>query len=251
LWPALAWAQYDSAENGALFPDSEERISEDGEANTHNLVDPADLQTTKSYRQGKVSDRHFDETEWKKIVDGVDYSEEEKPVEEEKKENDEGFSIPWSGPLIRMLSYVFVVAIALCLVWFIVQNVSFDLHIQRSKVDDDMENPVENIETLDIQSLLDEAVRAGNFKLAVRLYYLRLLKLLNEAQVIVWKKDKTNRDYLAELFSRDFHFSDIRRLTLFYESVWYGDHMLQAENFQSVRNQFEAVHQRITSEMPS
>jgi hypothetical protein len=247
-WPAFA--QVDSSGTSDVFPDSEHRLEDEQTETTHTLVKPLDMESTRLYQGEKVSSRHFDERQWRKIVGDVDFAEVERP-EKKKESESKGISMPWSGPLLQMMSYVFVIAIALLLVWFIVRNVSFDMRIKRSKIEDDPEKPVENIEDLDIQSMLDQAAREGNYKLAVRLHYLRLLKKLNELGMIAWKKDKTNRDYLAELFSRDFHFADIRRLTVFYESVWYGDHMLQTDTFQILQNQFEMVHQRITKEAVS
>ena len=75
----------------------------------------------------------------------------------------------------------------------------------------------------------------------MRLYYLKLLKKLHEMEKIAWKKDKTNRDYLSELFDRDFHFQQMRGLTLSYESVWYGDHEMNRELLLRICSQFESV----------
>jgi hypothetical protein len=94
---------------------------------------------------------------------------------------------------------------------------------------------------MDIEALLEQARRSGDFKAAVRLYYLKLLKRLHEMEKIVWKKEKTNRDYLSELFAKDFHFQRMRGLTLSYESVWYGDHDINPESFQRICSQFESV----------
>jgi hypothetical protein len=79
----------------------------------------------------------------------------------------------------------------------------------------------------------------------VRLYFLDLLKKLNENGVIVWTKDKTNRDYLSELFSKQFHFDEIRRLTLAYERVWYGEHIPTEESYRELRNDFQQTNQKL------
>ena len=44
----------------------------------------------------------------------------------------------------------------------------------------------------------EEALAAGNFSLAVRLYYLQVIKTLSEQNAIAWSREKTNRDYLHE-----------------------------------------------------
>lgn len=242
-------AQDDESSGTEPFKESDQSF-EDGEAeNTHTLVSPEQLESTRSYQGKPLARKDFDEEKWRKIVGNVDFNEVRKKEKKEKKESEtsEPLSIPWGGPLLRLISYSVVTCIVILLIYFIVRNISFDLHIKRAKVEGDLEKPVENIEELDIQVLLDRAIRSGDFKLAIRLYYLRLLKKLHEQNKIVWKKDKTNRDYLSELFSRDFFFEEIKRLTLSYESVWYGDHMLRSESFQKLTDRFESLNDKIAA----
>jgi len=104
---------------------------------------------------------------------------------------------------------------------------------------------VENIEDVDIQTLLERARAEGNFRMAVRLHYLALLKRLHELNMIAWKKDKTNRDYLSELFANGFHFEEIRKLTNSYEAVWYGEYPVHAEAFRHLSAQFESVYTKM------
>jgi hypothetical protein len=74
-----------------------------------------------------------------------------------------------------------------------------------------------------------------------------MLKKLNEIGMIAWKRDKTNRDYLGELFQRNFLFDEIRKLTLSYEAVWYGEHELKAESYQELTKRFEITYQKLDS----
>src|SRR5690606_20168955 len=107
-------------------------------------------------------------------------------------------TLPWGGPLLRIIAYVVITAVIVALVYLVVRNISFDFKIRRTEISDsDLANPVEDIEAIDVETALERAIKEGNFRLAVRLYYLDLLKRLNETGVIVWKKDKTNRDYLG------------------------------------------------------
>ena len=96
------------------------------------------------------------------------------------------------------------------ILYFVINSISLNLKIKREELKkEDIQDGVENIEDVDIESLLARAREEGNFKIAIRLYYLLLLKKLHTLNVIVWKKDKTNRDYLSELFSRNFYFDEI------------------------------------------
>jgi hypothetical protein len=105
--------------------------------------------------------------------------------------------------------------------------------------------PVDNIEDTDLQGLLQQALQTGDYRKAVRLYYLLLLKQLNAREIIEWKKDKTNREYLAELFARDYHYDEAKHLTLAYERVWYGDYILEPESFRVLIARFENFYNKI------
>lgn len=230
------------AENGELYADDEYQ--------DESLFDaePREMKPTRRYRSEKLELRKFDETKWKALVGDADFNED--PPEEPEREEEEsgGFSIPWGGPLLKLISYVVVIGVVIWLLYAVVRNVSWDLKIKRAELrTEDIEKGVENIEDVDIQKLLEQARREANFRVAVRLHYLGLLKKLHELNAIVWKKDKTNRDYLAELFVKDFCFDEIRKLTNSYEAVWYGEHVLQPETFQRLSARFEEVYQRINN----
>lgn len=108
---------------------------------------------------------------------------------------------------------------------------------------DGTEITAENIEAYihetDLERFLREALASGNFTLAIRLYYLMIIKTLSEKGSIQWAKDKTNRDYLREM--RDHRFgSDFREVTREYERVWYGNQALDAARFSSLEMHFKS-----------
>jgi hypothetical protein len=172
----------------------------------------------------------------------------EKQPNPEKTEKANTRNAPWVGSLLRIISYVLIVAMVGLLIYYVVKNSAGDFKINaRKNHAQDFTAPVENIEDLDVAALLKQALTAGNLRMAVRLYYLGLLKLLNEGGIIVWKKDKTNREYLSELMFQDQYFEDVKKLTLAYEQVWYGEHTLTPESFQVLIKNFELVNQKLTT----
>ena len=213
---------------------------------SHELTPPDQLETTRNYQTENLSIRRFDEKKWKEIVGDTDFNEE--PSKKREPESKNEASIPWAGPLLKLFSYVIIIAVVLLLLYLVLRNVRFDLKIRRAELQTgDIESGVDNIEDVDIQTLLERARAEGNFRAAVRLYYLGLLKKLHDLNMIVWKKDKTNRDYLAELFDRNFYFEDVRGLTHSYEAVWYGQHSLAPEAFQRLSAQFEAIYRKMNN----
>ena len=93
----------------------------------------------------------------------------------------------------------------------------------------------ENIHEVDFASRLAEAEAAGNWRLAVRLGYLQLLKTLSDRGLINWQPDKTNHAYLAELPSTGSIRADFREITRQFEFVWYGELALSGPLYERVR----------------
>ncbi|MEM6298934.1 MAG: hypothetical protein AAF740_09630, partial [Bacteroidota bacterium] len=57
----------------------------------------------------------------------------------------------------------------------------------------------EDIRELDLDQLLEQGLAAENYRLGVRIFYLKAIKKLTESAVIKWKKDFTNREYLRQM----------------------------------------------------
>jgi hypothetical protein len=205
-----------------------------------------------NYNGDDVTLKKFDQENWKKIVGNRDYEEQKKKrkKEEEKKEDrfeDQAESTPWDSGLLKIVAF----ALVALLIGFIIYNLTKNLagpgaiKINRSDLSE-TSTEIENIEDVDLRSPLAKALADGDLRLAIRLYYLNLLKALNEGGMIRWKKDKTNREYLSELYLANYFYSEIRGLTLSYEEVWYGEHALPAESLQEIIQNFETVNQHVT-----
>lgn len=99
----------------------------------------------------------------------------------------------------------------------------------------------EDIESVDLDALLDAALGDRRYRDAARYQYLRALQTLTEQGLIDWDKHKTNRDYLAEVRRADRPglsgpFADITRL---FEWIWYGEFSVDEHRFALVRARFE------------
>jgi hypothetical protein len=107
----------------------------------------------------------------------------------------------------------------------------------------ELEAEREDLETGDIFAIhypkeIDRAVQQGDYRLAVRLLYLQLLRELADREIIRYKPDHTNFDYLLQLQSTGLY-RDFFRLTRNYEYSWYGQFDLDREKFGKIKNDFE------------
>lgn len=80
----------------------------------------------------------------------------------------------------------------------------------------------EDIEGIQIDRLIEEAFLNGNYRLAIRWSFLKLLQGLNKQGQIAWQPAKTNMEYQQEL--KDSRVKDnFMSLSLVFEYVWYGE----------------------------
>ncbi|WP_417800149.1 DUF4129 domain-containing protein [Tenacibaculum sp.] len=95
------------------------------------------------------------------------------------------------------------------------------------------------IKDKDLPKLIQKAISEGNYQLAVRYYYLLLLKKLSDKELISWQQEKTNEDYIKELSSKKQLYTDFKELTYLYDYVWYGEFFIDKEKFLQAENNFK------------
>lgn len=116
---------------------------------------------------------------------------------------------------------------------------------RRTRLDYDTNG--ENIHEVDFATRLAEAEAAGNFRLAVRLGYLQLLKHLTAQGLIDWQPNKTNQTYLNELTATGPLRADFREITRQFEYVWYGELPLTTLLYAQVRAGHKAFATQLSS----
>ena len=95
----------------------------------------------------------------------------------------------------------------------------------------------EDHNTTDPDSLLRNAIKNGNYRLAVRYLYLQSLKRLSEKKFIEINSNKTNYEYVTEIRKHRFA-NEFAALTLQYEYVWYGEYPVDERLFEQIQNGF-------------
>ncbi|QNK62422.1 hypothetical protein H7F33_18065 [Pedobacter sp. PAMC26386] len=97
---------------------------------------------------------------------------------------------------------------------------------------------VDNIHEIDFRVEIDKAIGSANYRLAVRLMYLRSLKKLNTLNLINWQPEKTNQTYIKEI--TDPHKREqFSLLTTQFEYIWYGEFFIDQENFNQVKSSYD------------
>ncbi len=102
----------------------------------------------------------------------------------------------------------------------------------------------EDIFAINYQREIDKAASAGNYRFAVRLMFLRLLKNMAEKNIIRYRPDSTNFDYLLQLGGHR-HYDTFFRITRNYEYSWYGQFEVKEEAYRLIRRDFDELERKL------
>ena len=146
---------------------------------------------------------------------------------------------PWFQTLLWLM---IITGFAGFLIWYLSSN---QVGIFRKKApviseETEMEPGSDNIFGINYQREIDKAVRDKDFRLAIRLMFLRLLKQLADKNIIHYKQDRTNLEYLQQLYSTNYY-KDFFQATRNYEYSWYGKFPVSEEAFNKIRNEFDRL----------
>jgi hypothetical protein len=177
----------------------------------------------------------FDPDIWEKAKKGMDFD--RIPTEsnhQSKKRKSSVFVDPETGLWVIRIVMVFIMLIALFFLvrsWMLIKIPSNrKLSTERSGVAL-MEHVEIGFMEMDLSALILDAVAAEQYRSAVRLYYLNIIKLLAQRGYIHWKKEKTNFEYSEELRETLFY-KEFLELTKIFERVRYGEGLVKRVTFE-------------------
>ncbi len=196
------------------------------------------------YNKEAIDRRDIDGEKWRKATEGIDYSDDKIEKRKQQERSGEGVGA-LAGGVLFFLKWFFIIGgvalVAFLLYRFIGEGNIFDARSRKlgwASEEIDLNNIEENLEIAELDPIIKKAIAAKNFPLAIRLYYLAILKELTLAGAIVWKKDKTNRIYVQEMQPHPL-METFRTITAIFERVWYGDTPLDETGFQSIQPAFQ------------
>jgi hypothetical protein len=152
----------------------------------------------------------------------------------------------WMSIFLIILKYLFYALLVALLVFVVIKAIGIDLTQlfgkRSKKIDLDYSESTEDIDRIDFDGELERALAQNNYRLSVRLLYLRCLKQLSDAQLIHWQIDKTNSAYVSELTDPDQRQS-FKAITRQFEYVWYGNFAIDKQSFSSIALLFQNFKQ--------
>lgn len=223
-----------------------------------------------AYRNKDIATHQFDKEKWNKYAEEVDYgdydSEEERQKAEEKRQREksngdtpledryfDSSSTSFETVLAPFFKFLLIAGAIGLLIFLLIKLMDAESifspknrKITSKASEIDLEDIEENLHESDLEGFIRQALAEQNYALAVRLYYLAILKELSLSNQIKWKKDKTNREYLREMGGKKLS-KPFRETTLIFERVWYGTGELTGEVFEELQPKFKTLLKDITT----
>ena len=140
-------------------------------------------------------------------------------------------------------------SLAIIFIGFILYKLFFTEGIFQRKSTTNKVNVVQEAEdnlspTTDYYNLIAQSVANNNYRLATRYHYLQALQKLAARGAIQFTADKTNYQYLAELYGKPYY-NNFAALTLNYEYAWYGSFQITDTMYSKIQNNFTAFNNQL------
>ncbi|UII19490.1 hypothetical protein [Fulvivirga ligni] len=220
------------------------------------------ITTTLGYGQKFES---FDRKEWEDITKEIDYSDgRDENTRNKRGSNDESvergdgdeysssdssgpsWSIPAFGGQVFQFIMILVLVAVLVFVLYKILGSHGGFNPKNKKLSDNIsvEDLEEKLMESDLLIWLKKAVSDKNYKLALRIYYLMIIKELSLKGIIHWKKEKTNLEYMMEMRDHE-SYNQFEEVTNIYHLVWYGDKNVGDPYLINASHKFKAYFQSI------
>ncbi len=206
------------------------------------------IKTKIVFDSSKIEVRQLNEIDQKKLLSNTNYNYDKvgpapKSLWQRFKEwlgrKIDGIIDTKSGSIVlEILKYILIVASIVLIIFLLLKNDIRALFYGKSaSLSIDFKEFEEDIHTINFNELIDIALSEKDFRRAIRLHFLKLLKELSDKNLISWKIDKTNNDYAIEL--ADTRYKHFKELAISYEYIWYGNFPLEEIHFKSTIEKFK------------
>lgn len=223
-------------------PPAEEKYSED---QTDEVDDDAEYFLRKEFTGGfsdSLKLRKLPDSVMRRLREDDAFWYANEVFKKKQQKQSRGFT---SHPVFQTLLWVAIIAGFATFLMLYLSNSNVGLFRKSNKIIVEDDSVItDDIFAINYQREIDKAVGMSNYRLAVRLMFLRLLKKLSDNHVIQYKQDSTNFDYLMQLQPTGMY-KDFFKLTRNYEYSWYGQFEIDKEKFAVIKVDFDKFEGKI------
>ncbi|MEL6862952.1 MAG: DUF4129 domain-containing protein [Bacteroidota bacterium] len=219
-----------------------------------------------TYQNSPIQEQAFSKDDWQAAIEGIDYSRafvnNDKGVDEDEGEgigraysnserdyllqDEDAAEKARQASWVNFYKILFILLVITLVVFLAYRLLGKSLVLKPNRKipkvvsRGTIEQIEEEIHESDLDLYIQQALAQGDYTLAIRLYYLAVIKELSLSELIRWKREKTNRDYYRELKATPLS-GAFREATRIFERVWYGNHQLPKQDFNALKPKFLAL----------
>lgn len=188
------------------------------------------------------------ETEWNNFVKDKDYTETFKEFDTKESKVEKSTTTKMPSLDLGGFKYVFYILVAGAILYVIVkilQNINsspaIDLDKGRIYTLSEVE---EKILEIDLNEILNNALLNKDYRLALRINFLIIIKMLSLKGKINWTKEKTNWEYYHEIKDPSIAIK-FKEIVVPFETIWYGEHELTEAQFNRLQPSYESFKNQV------
>lgn len=192
----------------------------------------------------------IDKQQWQKIANENLYNEAPEKTAPEKSHRPL-FDLGSTNYSFEGFKYVFYILVAGCILFLIVKiaiatKKPVDVSVNKNQVYN-LSTVEEKMFEIDLDKILNDALVANDYRLALRINFLIVIKLLAQSGKINWAKEKTNWEYFNEI--KDFTTAiKFKEIVLSFEPIWYGELSVNQQQFQVVQPFYEILKTELATQ---
>lgn len=144
-----------------------------------------------------------------------------------------------AGSALGYILLIIAIAALVVLIFYLFFKAPIEKKEKKIKQDIGDVAPTE-IPKTELELMLEKALAKEDYREAIRIYFIFILRALSKKQWINWEKEKTNFSYLIEMRKNKFY-NEFETSVSIYELVWYGKRALDKEMYLSLEPKFKEL----------
>lgn len=191
----------------------------------------------------------IDREAWQRNTKDLSYTPEQKE-EAEKPEEVSDYDSPTIPDLsgFKYVAYALVGFVIILLLVAILRNMRPVVEVSNERIEaTSIEEAEENLPMVALTKIYQEALDVNDYKRALRIKFLMILQRLIDADMIVWKKRKTNEQYLKEI-DNDIVLQMFKGAVKMFDDVWYGEAQISSAQYGKMVSEMDLLKNEISGE---
>lgn len=145
-----------------------------------------------------------------------------------------------SANLFMVLGIIAAAILIAYIIYRVIQSKNASGDTKLSAILEGEDTSPAEISKTELELALEAAIKKGDYRAAIRVYFTFIMKDLFEKRLIAWEKEKTNLQYLREM-SASPYYQDFSSCVNIFEVVWYGKRPITESEFTTLSANFKKL----------